>query len=73
LIPFKARKEETRNAYRVLVGKLLQKGPLGRCRDEWGDDIKMDFQGIGSEGVDWIHLAQIWRAIVKMTMNLRVP
>jgi hypothetical protein len=35
--------------------------------------IKTDVKEIGSEGVDWIHLAQDrdnWRAVVNTVMNL---
>jgi hypothetical protein len=35
---------ETRNAYRILVGKPEGKRPLGGPRCRWVDDIKMDFK-----------------------------
>jgi hypothetical protein len=38
---------ETRNAYRILVGKPEGKRPLGRPRSRWDDNIKMDFREIG--------------------------
>jgi hypothetical protein len=44
--------------YRVLVRKPEGKRPLGRPRRRWEDNIKMDFQEVGSEGKDWIELAQ---------------
>jgi hypothetical protein len=62
--------------YRILVGKPEAKKPLGRPRRRWKDIIKMDLQGIGSGGIDWIELAQDrdrWRALVNVEMNLRVP
>jgi hypothetical protein len=37
-----ARMEEKRNAYRLLVGKLEGKRPLGRPRRRWVDNIRMD-------------------------------
>jgi len=37
---------ERRGAYRVLVGKLEGKGPLGRTRHIWEDDIKVDLQEV---------------------------
>ena len=36
--------EESRNAYRVLVGKPESKRPLGRPRRRWEDNIKMDLR-----------------------------
>jgi hypothetical protein len=36
----------------------------------------MDLQEVGSEGVDWIDMAQDrdrWRAVVNTVMNLLVP
>jgi hypothetical protein len=46
------------NVYRLLVGKLEGKRPLGRPRGRWIDNIKMDLSGIGLNVVDWIGLAQ---------------
>jgi hypothetical protein len=67
---------ETRNAYRILVGKPEGKSPLGRPRRRCVDGVKMDLREIGWDGVDWIELAQDrdqWRALVNTVMNLRVP
>jgi hypothetical protein len=50
---------ETRNAYRILVGKPEGKKPLGRPRCRWVDNIKMDLGEIGWDGRDWIELAQV--------------
>jgi hypothetical protein len=58
------------------VGKPEGKIPLGRPRRRWVDNIKMDLNKIGRDGMDWIDLAQDrdqWRALVNMVMNLRVP
>jgi hypothetical protein len=35
------------NAYRILVGNLEGKRPLGRPRLRWVDNIKMDLRVIG--------------------------
>jgi len=44
---------ERRGAYRVLVGKPDGKRPLGRRpRRRWEDNIKMDLQELGCEGMD---------------------
>jgi hypothetical protein len=67
---------ETRNAYRILVGKPEGKRPLVRPRRRWVDNIKMDLGETGWDGVDWIELAQDrdqWRALVNTMMKLRVP
>jgi hypothetical protein len=34
------------------------KGPLGRLRCRWADNMKMNLREIGWGGVDWIDLAQ---------------
>jgi hypothetical protein len=67
---------ERRNAYMKLVGKPEGRRPMGRQRQMWVDNIKMDLKEIGWDGMDWIDLAQNrdqWRAIVNTVMNLRVP
>ena len=71
-----ARMGEERGAYRVLVGKPEGKGPLGRPRRRWVDNIRMDLQEVGCGYVDWIVLDQDrdrWRTLVSAVMNLRVP
>jgi len=67
---------ERRDIYRVLVGKLEGKGPLGRSRHRWEDNIKLDLQEVGCGGMDWIELAEgrdRWRALVNAERNLQVP
>jgi hypothetical protein len=71
-----ARIGETRNAYRLLVGKPEGKKPLGRPRRRWVHNISMDLGEVGWGDVDWIGLAQDrnrWRALVNSVLNLRVP
>jgi len=48
---------EMRGTYRVLVGKPEGKRSHGRHRCRWEDNIKMDLQGVGCGGMDWIELA----------------
>ncbi|KAJ4431673.1 hypothetical protein ANN_20273, partial [Periplaneta americana] len=70
-----ARMGESRNAYRVLVGRPEGKGPLGRPRLRWENNIKMDLREVGYDDRDLINLAQDrdrWRAYVRAAMNLRV-
>jgi hypothetical protein len=67
---------EPRNAYRMLLGKPEGKGPLGRPRRRWVDNIKIDLREIGCAGMDWIDLAldrDQWKALVNTVMNLQVP
>ena len=67
---------ERRGVYRVLVGKPEGKRPLGRPRRRWEDNIEMELQEVGCEGMDWIDLAQDrdrGRAVVTAVMNLWVP
>jgi hypothetical protein len=57
------------------VGRPEGKRPLGRHRRTWEDNIKMDLQEVGCEGMEWIELAQDrerWR-VLNVVMNLRVP
>jgi len=67
---------EERGAYRLLVGKLEGKRPLGRPRRRWVDNIGMDLQEVECGYVDWSGLAQDrdrWRTLVSAVTNLRVP
>jgi hypothetical protein len=59
-----------------LVRRPEGRRPLGRPRCRWEDNIKLDLEEVGWEGVDWIDMAQdrdMWRALVNAVMNLRVP
>jgi hypothetical protein len=53
--------------YRVLVGKPVGRGPLGKPRLRRDDNIKRNLQEVGCGGMDK------WRALVNVVMNLRVP
>ena len=68
--------EQSRNAYRVLVGKPEGKRPLGKPRRRWEDNIKMDLREVDCDPGEWIDLAEDrdqWRAYVRAVMNLGVP
>ncbi|KAJ4441477.1 hypothetical protein ANN_11332 [Periplaneta americana] len=65
---------ESRNAYRVLVGRPEGKRSLGKPRRRREDNIKMDLRKVGYDDRDWIDLVQdrdLWRAYVRAAMNLR--
>ena len=54
------------------MGKPEGKRLLGRPRRRWEDNIKMGLREVGSEGMDWIELAQdrdSWRARVNAVMK----
>jgi hypothetical protein len=58
------------------VGKPEGNEPLGRPRRRWEKNIKMDLQEVGSNGMEWIDVAQDrdrWRALVNAVMSIRVP
>jgi hypothetical protein len=66
---------EERGVYKVLVGKVEGKRPLGKPRRRWEDNIKIYFQEVGCWGMEWIGLAQDrdrWRVLVNAVMNLWV-
>jgi len=57
-------------------GNLRERDHLGRPRLRWKDNIKMDLQEVGCDGMDWIELAQDrdrWWALENEVMNLWVP
>jgi len=71
-----ARMEEMTNALNILAGKSEGKRPLGRLRQRWEDNIRIDLKETGWEGVEWMHLAQDRDqrlALVNILKNLLVP
>jgi hypothetical protein len=68
---------EIRNAYKITVGKLERRRPLGRPRRRWEDNNIRTYLGeIGLKVVNWIHLPQDrdqWRALVNTLSNPPVP
>ena len=71
-----ARMKQSRNVYRVLVGKPYGKRTLGRPRRRWEDNTEMDLREVDCNPGDWIDLAEDrdqWPAYVRAAMSLRVP
>jgi hypothetical protein len=67
-----ARMGETRNAYKIAVGKPAGKRSIRRYRRRWEHNIIMDLRKIGWKVVEWIHLAQDndqWRVFVNTAIN----
>ena len=67
--------EQSRNAYRVLVGKPEGNRPIGRPRRRCEDDIKMYLREVGCDPGDWIALAEDRdqrQAYVRAVINHRV-
>ena len=67
---------DEKGVYRVFVGKLEGRRPLGRPRRRWVDKIRMDSQEVGCGYMDWIGLAQnrdSCQTLVRGVMNLWVP
>jgi hypothetical protein len=65
-----------RNALKILVWKLEGKRPLGRLRNRWENNTKIDLEKLVLVDVNKNHLAQdrdTWRALVFMLMDLQVP
>lgn len=59
--------------YRVLLGKLKGKRPLGRPGYGWEYNMKLDLEEIDKKDVDWFLPPQDggqWQALVSMAMNI---
>ena len=68
--------EESRSAFKILIGKPAGKRRLGRSRRRWEDNIRMELEEIGINAGNWVDSAQdrdYWRAFVNAALNLRVP
>jgi hypothetical protein len=66
---------EGRGAYRISVGRLEGRRPLGRPRRRWWIILKWIFKKWDGGGMDWIDMAQDrdrWRALVNAVLNLQV-
>ena len=69
-----ARMEE--GALKILTGKPAGMRPFGRPRRRWADNIRIDLKEIGISMRNWVDSALgrvYWTALVKVTLNLRIP
>jgi hypothetical protein len=58
------------------LGGPKGRGPVGRPRRRWEDNIKMDLREICIDGANWIQLVQDriqWWTFVNTVMKVRVP
>ena len=57
--------EEGRSAFKILTGKPTRKGPLGRPRHRWEDNIRMDFKEIVNIPISsllcYVTMETIWK------------
>ena len=54
-------------------GDVIERDPLRIPRSTWEDNIKMNFQGVGSGGMDWIYLARDRLQPANALLNFGVP
>ena len=67
--------EEGRIVFKILTGTPIGKGPLGRPRRRWKDNIRIDINEIGIITRNWVDLAQdrpYMKALVNAALKLRV-
>ena len=63
--------EEGRSAFKILTGK-----PLGRPRNRWEDNIRINLKEISINMRNWVDFAQdrdYWRVLVNVTLDLWAP
>ena len=68
--------ENVRNSFITLTCILTGKGPLGRLRRRWKDNIIKDLKEISintGNSVDSAQSRDYWGALVNMALKLRIP
>ena len=71
-----ARMEKKEWCFQNLTGKPTGKGPLGRPRHKWEDNIRMDLKEIFINTGNLVLLTQdrdYFRVLVNAVLKLRVP
>jgi hypothetical protein len=51
---------EGSSAFKILTGKPIGKGPLGRLIRRWEGNIRLYLKEIGINTRDWVDPTQIW-------------
>ena len=64
---------ESKSVYRLLVGKPERQITLGRPRNKWEDNIKMNHHKLDVDFFDVAQDRDRCRELVNAVMNLRVP
>jgi hypothetical protein len=60
----------------ILVGKYERKRPLRRFRRKFDNNVKIDHEDVGYDGVDWIHITHNrvhLLAVVEVIIEFWVP
>jgi hypothetical protein len=57
----------------IPFGKSERKRPLGRYKQRWEGNIKMNLKEIGWEGVDWVHTAPDRWPLVNTVTDILIP
>jgi hypothetical protein len=70
-----ARMGRMRNAYKILVRKLMGRDQLKKTRRRWKKTLKLTLkeQGVILDVMCLIQYKDQWRTLVNTVMNLRVP
>ena len=64
------------NAFKILIGRPMDKIILGRPKHRWENNVKMDLAEIRIKSMNWIQLAEDrdqWKDFVSVAQNLWVP
>ena len=67
---------ESRNAFKMLVGKPTGRWPLRRPKRRWEENYRMNLKQIGISTRKWVdstHDRDYWRALMNAALNLWVP
>ena len=66
----------SQDTFKILIGKLTEKRPIGKSRRRWEGNIKKDLKEMGINTKSWVYSAQDrdhWKALVNEPLKLLVP